>query len=58
MNLLLQDIVVTSLTLAVAVGAIVRLVKWGRPTGKPTCSNCNACAERTRPSASTSPSAK
>ena len=51
MNLLLQDIVVTSLTLAVAIGAVARLVKWSRPNGKPTCSNCDACGERTSPPA-------
>jgi hypothetical protein len=46
MSLLLQDVVVTSITLAIAVGAIVRVVQWTRPDRSPGCANCSACEHR------------
>jgi hypothetical protein len=50
MTLLLQDIVVTSITVAVVIGAVVRVVKWMRPSGTPACPKCNACGNSARPS--------
>jgi hypothetical protein len=48
-SLLLQDLIVTSVTLAVAIGAVARLVRWSRRDQTPACSNCPAKAERARP---------
>jgi hypothetical protein len=43
MSLLLQDLVVTSITLAVAASAVVRVWRWTRDDRSMPCSNCQTC---------------